>query len=130
MIAIDTSIWIDALRNEASPEGRGLHLLLGRDLVALPAPVRVEILTGASSREQKKLRALLSALPTWAPDADTWQRIDDWLPVAAAAGDRFGFADLLIAALTAQRHAKLWTLDTDFQRMERHGWIRLYSTEE
>lgn len=127
MICVDTSVWVAALRGRQSAEARELTRLLDDDEIVLPVPVRVEILAGASRRDRPILRRTLSALPVLYPDADTWQRIDRWIEAAGDAGDRFGFADLLVAALTADHDATLWSLDGDFVRMARLRFVRLHA---
>ncbi len=126
MIFVDTSVWVEALRSGKSAAALELGELLDSGEVALSAPVRVEILAGASSRDHVPLRRALSALPLFFPTEQTWMRIDDWLDVARAAGERFGFADLLIAAIAADHHASIWSLDSDFTRMARIGLVDLH----
>lgn len=127
MIAADTSIWVAALRDRNSAAARALSDHLEHDRILLPAPVRIEILSGAPRRDLVRLRRLLSALPIIYPDEATWRRIDDWLQRAVAAGQRFGFADLLIASLVRDRKASLWSFDSDFSRMQRLGFIELHT---
>jgi predicted nucleic acid-binding protein len=126
MIFVDTSVWVAALRNGHSREAVHLRALLDRDEVALAAPVRVEVLAGASRRDLPRLRRTLSALPVFHPDASAWDRIDAWIDRAVAAGQRFGFADLLIASVAAVRQRLLWSLDADFERMARLGFVETY----
>jgi predicted nucleic acid-binding protein len=64
----------------------------------------------------------LSALPIFFPTDLTWQTIDGWLDVAGKAGEKFGFADLLIGAIAAEHRSSLWSLDADFVRM---AWLSL-----
>jgi predicted nucleic acid-binding protein len=123
---VDTSVWVRALRSAGSPEAVGLRALLDTDEVALPAPVRVEILSGAPARQLPRLRRVLSALPYWIPTGSTWQLIESWIEPAARFGERFGVGDLLIAALAAEHAATLWSLDRDFQRMARLNFVRLH----
>ena len=126
MICPDTSIWIEAFRDADSLEASELSALLDGNQVALAVPVRVEILSGASRRDRPRLRRVLSALPLYLPDADLWSRIDGWVDQAADAGKRFGVADLLIAAIATGRGAKIWSNDTDFERMARFDFVELH----
>lgn len=126
MIFVDTSVWVEALRSGKSAAALHLGELLDSGEVALSAPVRVEILAGASNRDHVPLRRSLSAFPLFFPTEQTWIRIDDWLGVARTAGERFAFADLLIAAIAADQHASIWSLDSDFTRLARIGLVELH----
>jgi predicted nucleic acid-binding protein len=128
VIFVDTSVWVEALRSADNAAAQHLTNLLDSGDVALAAPVRIEILIGASNRDNPRLRRVLSALPVFFPDEQTWARIDEWLDVARTAGERFGFADLLIAAIAADHEAEVWSLDSDFARMSSVGFIRFHPT--
>ena len=125
MIFVDTSVWIDALGHEG-PESAHLSELMDADEVVLSVPVRIELLSGASGLSRRRLRMTLSALPVFYPHRGTWDRIEGWLDHAGDAGERFGFADLLIGAIAADHGAPLWSRDADFERMSRIGLIALH----
>jgi predicted nucleic acid-binding protein len=125
VIAVDTSVWVAALR-KAGDEARVLAALLDADEVLLPVPVRVELLSGASTTDRPRLRRALSALPLVYPTDETWAMIDRWIEQAGAVGERFGLGDLLIGALAAESGALIWSLDKDFVRMRRAGLVALY----
>ena len=126
MICVDTSVWVDALRARDSPAGRRLDGFLDGDEVALPIPVRVELLSGVSRAQELRLRRALSGLPILLPTDSTWDRIDGWVRRAGDRGQRFGVGDLLIAAIAADRGLRVWSLDNDFGRMQRLGFIETY----
>jgi predicted nucleic acid-binding protein len=126
VIAVDSSIWITALRNKASNEAQHLSALLDLDEVALPIPVRLEILAGASRRDLPVLRVTLAALPVLYPAEQTWKMIETWIDRAARTGERFGFADLLVGALATENRCSLWSADSDFGRLARLGLIVIY----
>ena len=54
MIVVDTSVWINAFRNEKSSEARHLSELLDEDEVAIAIPIRIELLSGARRSDQSR----------------------------------------------------------------------------
>ena len=126
MIAVDTSVWVAALRNGAGAEADVLRQLLDNDDVLLPVPVRIELLAGTSTRHRATLRSDLSALPLAYPTDDTWRVMDRWTDRASSAGERFGVGDLLIAAIAQEAGALVWSLDSAFERLAGLRLIGLY----
>ena len=123
MIAVDTSVWVQALRSRESVEASHLDRILGQDTVLLPIPVKIELLSGSSRHGLPKLAKLLSALPVLEPSSSTWTLMLKWTQEARNKSQRFGFGDLLIGAIAAEVGAEVWSLDEDFLRMQRLGFL-------
>lgn len=123
MIVVDSSVWIAFFRSADSRVAVHLRSLLDAERVMLAAPVRAELLAGASRRDHARLERLLSALPAAYPAKETWRRMDVWIVAALTAGQRFGFADLLVGAIAYGEGASVWSLDRDFARMARLGFV-------
>ena len=124
MIAVDTSVWIDFFRGRPLAVEK-LSVLLDSDEVVLPVPVRIEILSSARKSESQSLGRILSALPVLYPTDATWSRMESWVTAGTVAGQRFGVADLLVAALAVEHGCTLWSLDKDFARMARLHMVTL-----
>lgn len=129
MICVDTSVWIAAVRNPASAAGQHLFRLLEHGLVALAAPVRLELQAGAGSRVAERFASGAAALPVMVPARETWQQAGRWLLDAAKAGQRFGALDVLLAAIAGERKLRVWSLDGDFTRLAKLGYVELYTPE-
>jgi predicted nucleic acid-binding protein len=126
MILVDTSVWVDYFRAANRRLTTHLQALLDEDQVVMAAPVKIEILSGSPRREWLRLRRSLEALPLLIPSDSTWERMEGWIEKAVRRGERFGVTDLLIGALAAERDMELWSLDGDFVRMAKLGFIRLH----
>ena len=126
MIVVDTSVWIDAHRRPKGALADTLNALLDADEVALALPVRLELTAGISRRDRAALLRALSALPLIRPTDDTWNLIERSIPVAADKGHRFALADWLIAALTSEIGALVWSLDEDCAALERLNLVKRY----
>jgi predicted nucleic acid-binding protein len=126
MIVVDTSVWVSVLRSASSPEAATFAALLDADEMALPVPVRTELLGGVRVAQRRQLQRTLTALPVLYPTEDTWRLMDRWTEVATQRGQRFGVGDLLIAAIAREAGALVWSLDDDFARLERLRLIELY----
>ena len=124
MIVVDTSIWIAARRDPRIL--RALDFLIDTDLVALALPVRLELWAGVAAPERRSVARAFGALVQLVPTEETWQPLPEWIQTAAAAGERFGLTDLLIASLTANIGGLVWSLDDDFARMERLKFVSRY----
>jgi predicted nucleic acid-binding protein len=126
VIVVDTSVWVDALRQRGSVTATRLSQLLDADDVALALPVRLELLAGVAARDRPALTRALTGLPVVVPGESTWASVERWTVHAARAGQRFALTDLLIAALAEDIGGLVWSLDEDFERMARLRLARLY----
>ena len=124
MILVDTSVWIAASRQKILAEVLGQ--LIEADEVTLALPVRLELWTGVARQDRKAFLRSYGALPQLHPTEDTWRVLPAWIEKARDAGETFTIGDLLIASLAAEIGGLVWSLDKDFERMERLGMISLY----
>jgi predicted nucleic acid-binding protein len=126
VIVVDTSVWIAAMRQPASVLAETLRRVIDADEACLALPVRMELLAGVAAKDRTALRRGLQALPVVAPTEDTRRLAESWIEPAANAGHRFATTDLLIAGMADEIGALIWSLDSDFTRLESLGYVRLY----
>lgn len=126
MVLVDTSVWIATHRSPDSADARTLRSLLDGDDVSLPLPVRIEFVAAAPKKDRNKLRRALSALPLVVPTEATWRVVEAWTARARDAGYTFALTDLLIGALASELTGLVWSLDSDFDAMEKLGFVHCY----
>jgi predicted nucleic acid-binding protein len=124
MIVVDTSVWLAAPRQRLVAEV--LSSLIDADEVALALPVRLELLAGTARQDRPSFRRIYGALLQLHPTEETWTTIPGWIEKAKDAGESFGLVDLLIASSAFEIGGLVWSLDKDFERMERLGFVSLY----
>ncbi len=126
MILIDSSAWIEFLRDTGSPVCERVDRLLGRELASCDT-VRMEVLAGA--RDEAHLRKLhglfarTSALPTASTDYDEAAAL---YRACRRKGETVRkLADCLIAAVAIRHGVELLHADDDFAVLARHARLRL-----
>jgi predicted nucleic acid-binding protein len=124
LIVVDTSVWIQAPRRPLVKAA--LDELLDADEVTLALPVRLELLAGMSRHHRAEFERIFGALPQLHPTEETWRPLSGWIERATDSGERFSIPDLLIASLAAEIGGLVWSLDKDFERMERLQFVSLY----
>ena len=120
MILIDTSAWIEFLRDTRSPVCEAVDALLDSDIAVCDA-IQMEVLAGARDEAHlAELRALLARatmLPTTSADYETASSL---YRVCRRHGETVRkLIDCLIAAVAVREGIPLLHQDTDFDALER-----------
>lgn len=116
VLVADTSAWIEYLRGTGSPTHLALRASVAAGQVALPEPVRAELLVGArSTTELAELRRLLDGLEVELihPRDDFDAAVDIHLRCRAVGVTARGLVDCLIAAITQRCGLPLLHADSD-----------------
>ena len=118
-VVADSAVWIAFLRSGARGAAAALDSLLANQSVAVCGPVVAEILAGADRRDRLHLRSLFGGLPWAAIDRSSWARVGDVAAELRERGETVPLTDLEIAVAAEGADARLWSWDTDFDRIER-----------
>ena len=116
LVLVDTSVWIEYLRNGHGQGAEVLDNLLSDGNVAICEPIIAEVLSGIKSKSQfSELRKRLAALYVLRAPDDIWYIIAQKRALLSAKGFQTSLIDLWIAQVAFQHHVLLWTLDKDFE---------------
>jgi predicted nucleic acid-binding protein len=130
LILIDTSAWVEFLRDTGSPVCELVDKLLAED-IATCDPVRMEVLAGARSEQHlQELRGLLaraSVVPTEPVDFETAAAL--YRTCRQRGRTVRKLMDCLIAAVAIRADVPLLHLDTDFDPLAEHTALEVYSPE-
>lgn len=126
MIVVDTSAWIEFLRDTGSPICRRLDELLAAE-IATCHPIRMEVLAGARGdshlNDLRRLLARASLLPT---DATDYEEAAALYRRCRHGGETVRkLIDCLIAAVAIRADVPVLHADTDFEVLARHTALRL-----
>jgi predicted nucleic acid-binding protein len=123
---VDTSVWIEFMRGKNNQIITKLNELLDLDEVVLSDIVYLEIINGAKRAEVERIRRLFSAFDKYTFNTEWCFEIEDFLIENKSKGFRFGIPDLMIAKTSSKSDLKLWTLDKDFHRLQKLGFVELF----
>jgi predicted nucleic acid-binding protein len=127
VILVDTSAWIEFLRDTGSEVCVTVDRLLDADLAVCDA-VSMEVLAGArSERHLMQLRGLLARatmLPTTPADYEAAASMYRSCRIHGATVRKL--IDCLIAAVAVRADAEILHADADFELLARHTELRLH----
>ena len=121
MILIDSSAWIEFLRDTGSPTCLRVDALLGTD-IAVCEPVRMEVLAGArDDRHLSDLRRLLARATVLATQPADFEGAASLYRTCRRQGETpRTLVDCLIAAIAVRSEVPVLHADADFEVLARH----------
>ena len=126
MILVDTSAWVEFLRDTGSPACTRVDELLG-DEIAVCDPVRMEVLAGARDElhlaSLRRLLARAQVLPTRPEHYDEAAALYRRCRVMGDTPRRL--VDCVIAAVALAVDAAVVHADADFEVLARHTALRI-----
>jgi len=126
MILIDTSAWIEFLRDTGSSTCEAVDRLLAED-VAICDAVRMEILAGArDDAHLQHLRGLLARATLLRTDTADYETASALYRSCRRRGETVRkLIDCLIAAVAIREHVAVLHSDTDFEVLARHTALQV-----
>lgn len=121
MILIDTSAWVEFLRDTGSPTCIRVDELLAGDM-AICDPVRMEVLAGArDERHLAELRGLLARATVLPTSPSDYESAASLYRICRRNGETVRkLIDCLIAAVAIAADTPVLHADADFDAMARH----------
>jgi predicted nucleic acid-binding protein len=128
VIVVDTSAWIEFLRDTDSPVCNAVDRLLTADLAVCDA-ISMEILAGArDDRHLSKLRGLVNRATMFPTTPAHYDEAAALYRVCRRRGETVRkLTGCLIAAVAIRAGAELLHADVDFAVLERHTGLRTHS---
>jgi predicted nucleic acid-binding protein len=126
VILVDTSAWVEFLRDTASPACARVDELLDAD-IATCHPIRMEVLAGArDDRHLADLRGLLARASLLPTDPVDYEDAAALYRTCRRGGDTVRkLIDCLIAATAIRANVPVLHADSDFEVLSRHTPLRI-----
>lgn len=127
-VMIDTSAWIEFLRDTGSPVCNAVDRMLSRDILICDV-IAMEVLAGGrDERHVSQLRGLLERTSLVSVEPLDYESAAGLYRACRFRGETVRkLIDCLIAAAAIRCGAELLHSDADFNALERHTDLRIYS---
>jgi len=125
----DTCVWSHFLRQDrttSNPVAAEMKRLIRADAVVMLGPIRQELLSGVQAGRYEQLREYLRFYPNLPLEQDDDERAAEYYNMLRERGVQGSWTDLLICAVAARRNLKIFTIDRNFEFIEKHIPIRLH----
>ena len=130
MILIDTSAWVEFLRNTGSPVCALVDELLAGEIATCDV-IRMEVLAGARDEAHllslRRLLARAVVIPTRAADYENTAAL--YRRCRRQGETVRALSDCLIGAIAIRAGAPILHSDTDFDVLARHTELRVYGAD-
>lgn len=127
MILVDTSAWVEFLRDTGSPVCVEVDRLLAHDM-AVCDPVRMEVLAGARDEVHlRSLRGLLARATTLPTDPIDYEYAAAMYRSCRARGETVRkLVDCLIGAVAVRHDVPVLHADADYEILARHTQLSVH----
>ena len=128
VILIDTSAWVEFLRDTDSRVCNSVEAMLGNDIASCDA-IRMELLAGARNQQHlTQLRRLLAGTALIAIESGDYDQAAALYRQCRIGGDTPGkLIDCLIAAVAIRAQAPVLHSDTDFDVLAEHTLLEIHA---
>ena len=131
-LLVDTSVWLLALRRDASTSEPEVHqlkdALMGADVVVTTGMVLQELLQGFSGpKSREQIIERFASLPLLQPHRDDHIAAADLRNTCRRAGIQIGTIDALLAQLCIRHDLTLLSTDNDFKLAAPHCALRVWA---
>ncbi|MFP4513652.1 MAG: PIN domain nuclease [Acidimicrobiales bacterium] len=131
MILVDTSAWVEFLRDTGTPVCAEVDRLLAGELATCDV-IRMEVLAGARDephlRDLRGLLARATVLPTTPAD---YERAATLYRACRSRGETVRkLIDCLIGAVTIRHQTPILHADVDFDVLARHAGVELHTPSQ
>lgn len=130
LVSVDSSIWVDFFRDKTEKKYPQLRELIEQNLVAVCEPVITEILKGTKTSKQYQYYEFLMRANVILESPDgIWEKISQAHFELSRKGYQVHYFDLWIAYSAYWAKTYLWTLDKDFEIIQKVIPFKFYQGE-
>ena len=118
MVIVDTSVWIEFLRNADSNITSHLKQLLRSGKVAITGMILAEILQGIKNpKEADTVKKSLESLPFIEMQKEMWQLAGETSALLRKKGVKIPLSDIIIGIIAVEKKYEIYTLDSHFEKI-------------
>jgi predicted nucleic acid-binding protein len=127
-VLVDTSVWVEVLRNPSTPLGTVLRELIdGTVRVHTTGLIVQEVLQGTSvPSEGARVSSLMASIPYFPMTRETHLRAAALYRKLRVSGVTVPSIDVALAQLALDQGARLWSLDAHFDAIASASKLKLF----